>query len=66
MTITPNNATIEEGRSASAAPLPSAMPRKVNPLHTQILGYLVANKPKGLAGNVSEENVDRMAKRWIA
>ncbi|BBC53861.1 hypotheical protein [Mycobacterium phage PP] len=33
MTITPN-----------AAPLPSAMPRKANPLHQQILGALLETK----------------------
>ncbi|BCP36403.1 hypothetical protein MINTMi198_17730 [Mycobacterium intracellulare M.i.198] len=72
------------------APLPSAMPRKANVIHQQILSGLLANKTttrtelrerrdkKGawtqqevpvsvptLAGNVSEENVDRIARRWI-
>jgi hypothetical protein len=80
---------------AATAPLPSAMPRKANPLFQQILGGLLATKkvswthkaidpespdPKkprvietkrtgvevtGLARNVSSENVDRAAKRWL-
>jgi len=63
--ITPNNATIEEGRSAPVAPLPSDLARKPNVLHQQILGSLLANKPRTLANNVSDENINRMAKRWI-
>ncbi|AHJ86429.1 hypothetical protein 40AC_66 [Mycobacterium phage 40AC] len=74
---------------------PSMMPKKVNPIRTQVLGGLIETKAvsstfkkvvKGddgketvvsikrtrqglrypLAQNVSDENVDRLAKRWIA
>ncbi|MCV7016760.1 hypothetical protein [Mycolicibacterium aichiense] len=76
---------------------PNAMPKKLNPIHQQILGDLIKTKPvswthksldpespdpkkpnviktkvvgielaNGLARNVSEENVDRLAKRWVA
>ncbi|AEK07339.1 hypothetical protein PBI_MYXUS_68 [Mycobacterium phage Myxus] len=46
---------------------PNAMPKKANPLHQQILGALVANRPvTKLARNVSDENIDRLAKRWLS
>lgn len=45
---------------------PAQMPKKVNPIHQQILGSLLANKPRTLAGNVSDENVEIIARRWIA
>ncbi|QGJ88820.1 hypothetical protein SEA_YECEY3_69 [Mycobacterium phage Yecey3] len=46
---------------------PNAMPKKRNPLHQTILSALLANKPvTKLARNVSDENIDRMAKRWLA
>lgn len=44
---------------------PNAMPRKANPVHQQILGALLANKPKSLANNVSDVTVNHAAKRWI-
>lgn len=49
------------------APLPSAMPRKANVIHQQILAALIAQPSRSnrLAQNVSEENVDRIARRWI-
>lgn len=39
---------------------------KANLIHQQILSELLDNKPKRLANNVSEENVNIMAKRWAA
>lgn len=50
MTITPNA-------------MPGAKTRKVDPLHTQILGELLNPKSK-LAPNVSNFNVELAAKRW--
>lgn len=44
---------------------PNAMPRKANLIHQQILGGLLANKPKSLANNVSDASIDQAAKRWI-
>lgn len=49
---------------------PSQMPRKVNPIHTLILGALietVSGAPRyPLARNVSDQNIDVMARRWAA
>ena len=42
---------------------PNDMPRKASIIHQQILGALVENK-RGLARNVSTENVERAAARW--
>ncbi|WKW87278.1 hypothetical protein SEA_CHARGERPOWER_63 [Mycobacterium phage Chargerpower] len=59
---------------------PNQMPKKANPLHQQILSALLSNpvrrvpvakgsaitRPVGtLANNVSEENIERAARRWI-
>lgn len=37
---------------------------KPNPVRQQILGDLVANKPSGLAKNVSWQSIDVLARRW--
>ncbi|AKF14232.1 hypothetical protein SEA_GAIL_67 [Mycobacterium phage Gail] len=45
---------------------PNQMPKRANPLHQQILSGLLANrKSTPLAANVSDENIERAAKRWI-
>lgn len=45
MTVTPNAATTEgSSPQATAAPLPSAMPKKANPLHLRLLGGLLETK----------------------
>ncbi|QBJ01150.1 hypothetical protein PBI_ARISSANAE_65 [Mycobacterium phage Arissanae] len=45
---------------------PNAMPKKANPIHQQILSGLLANKPSHkLARNVSDESIERMARRWL-
>lgn len=74
---------------ATTTPKPSQMPRRTNPIHHQILGYLTASVPKDsirskmvendkvetvvgcyhapryrLAANVSDRNIDIMARRW--
>jgi hypothetical protein len=38
---------------------------KGNLIHQQILAALVANKPKSLANNVSDESANRAAARWL-
>lgn len=38
---------------------------KPNPVRLQILGDLLANKPGRLAGNVSAQSIDILAKRWL-
>lgn len=55
-----NYAAIEDGSSAS--PKPST---RASLVHAQILSELLDNKQRRLAGNVSDENVDRAATRWI-
>lgn len=47
---------------STTMPKPQAKP---NPIRLQILGELVENKPRRLANNVSDENVNVLAKRWI-
>lgn len=37
---------------------------KANPIRSQILGFLVENREKSLANNVSWLSVDRAAKVW--
>ncbi|QFG08646.1 hypothetical protein PBI_VANISOA_66 [Mycobacterium phage Vanisoa] len=45
---------------------PNAMPKKAHPLHQQILSVLLANRPvTKLARNVSDENIERMSRRWL-
>ena len=92
---TPNDANSRAGRSASVAPLPSAMPRNNSHLHQQVLAGIIKTKPASwtrkvlskdadgkevvntvavtyegalqfpLAQNISEENVERAARRWM-
>ncbi|QFG04640.1 hypothetical protein PBI_KEZIACHARLES14_66 [Mycobacterium phage Keziacharles14] len=44
---------------------PNAMPKKASGLHQQVLKELLNPKSK-LARNVSDENIDRAAKRWLS
>ena len=52
---------VDRSGRATASPKPQG---KANLLHQQILGALVENKRGRLANNVSNENVERAARRW--
>jgi hypothetical protein len=43
------------------------MPKRANTIHQKILAALIEGAPKfPLARNVSEDNVNRAAKRWFS
>lgn len=44
---------------------PNDMPKRVNPTYQQILDALLDNKIRTLAGNVSDQNIERIARRWL-